>query len=71
LLARVEKWTFITFRASKGWRELRVFRPLNEISFLGNVAKRLDMGICWDSANMEVTNNPEAEPLIRRPCRKG
>lgn len=45
--------------------------PLTEICLLGNVAKRLDTRIYWDSANMKVTNNPEAEPLIRRPYREG
>lgn len=45
--------------------------PLTETCLLGNVAKRLDSRIYWDSANLKVTNNPEAEPLIRRPYREG
>jgi predicted dehydrogenase len=45
--------------------------PLTEICLLGNVAKRLDTRIEWDFANLRVTNNPEAETLIRRPYRPG
>jgi predicted dehydrogenase len=45
--------------------------PLTEICLLGNVAKRLDGRIYWDAENMSVTNNPAAEPLIRRPYREG
>jgi predicted dehydrogenase len=45
--------------------------PLTEICLLGNVAKRLDTRIAWDAANLRVTNNPEAETLIRRPYRTG
>jgi len=45
--------------------------PLTEVCLLGNVAKRLDARITWDAANMKVTNNPAAEPLIRRAYREG
>ncbi|MCK7470493.1 MAG: Gfo/Idh/MocA family oxidoreductase [Desulfomicrobium escambiense] len=45
--------------------------PLTEICLLGNVAKKLDTRIAWDAANLRVTNVPEAEALIRRPCRPG
>jgi len=45
--------------------------PLTEVCLLGNVAKRLDARIYWDAENMRVTNNPAAEPLIRRVYREG
>jgi predicted dehydrogenase len=45
--------------------------PLTEICLLGNVAKRLDTRIEWDSANLRVVNSPEAETLIHRPYRAG
>jgi predicted dehydrogenase len=45
--------------------------PLTEICLLGNVAKRLDGRIDWDAANLKVTNNPEAEALLRTPYREG
>jgi predicted dehydrogenase len=45
--------------------------PLTEICLLGNVAKRLDGRIYWDAKNMKVTNNPSAEPIVRRPYREG
>jgi hypothetical protein len=44
---------------------------LPRCSSRGNVAKRLDTRIYWDSENMKVTNDPEAEPLVRRPYREG
>ncbi len=37
--------------------------PLTEICLLGNIAKRLDARIAWDSAGLRVTNNADAEPL--------
>jgi hypothetical protein len=45
--------------------------PLTEICLLGNVAKRLDTRIHWDAANLQVTNFPEANRLIRPERRKG
>lgn len=45
--------------------------PLTEICLLGNVAKRLDAKIEWDAANLKVTNNSEADRLIRPPYREG
>jgi predicted dehydrogenase len=45
--------------------------PLTEICLLGNLAKRLDRRILWDSANMKVTNAPEADRYVRTEYRKG
>jgi len=45
--------------------------PLTETCQLGNVAKRVDSAIEWDSANMKVTNLPEANRFIRGEYRKG
>ena len=45
--------------------------PLTETVLLGNLAVRLQKKIVWDSANMKVTNAPEAAALIHRPRRKG
>jgi predicted dehydrogenase len=44
---------------------------LTEICLLGNVAKKLDAKIVWDAMNLRVTNNADAEALIRRPYRQG
>ena len=60
--------------AKKGIRAGAAFEysgPLTEICLLGNVAKRLDGRITWDSENLRVTNNSAAETLIRRPYRQG
>ncbi|HEY8551536.1 MAG TPA: Gfo/Idh/MocA family oxidoreductase [Vicinamibacterales bacterium] len=44
---------------------------LTEANHLGNVAYRVGKKIEWDSANMRVTNAPEAERFIRREYRSG
>jgi len=45
--------------------------PLTETVLLGNVAERTDAKLCWDGANLEVTNVPEANQYIRTAYRKG
>jgi hypothetical protein len=45
--------------------------PLTEICLLGNIAKRVDARICWDAANLKITNLPEANQYVRTPYRKG
>ena len=44
---------------------------LTEANHLGNVAYRLGHKIHWDSAKLEVTNDPKAAQLIRRNYRPG
>jgi len=44
---------------------------LTEANHLGNVAYRLGKKLQWDSANLKVTNAPEAEALLSRTYRKG
>ncbi|MCS7224545.1 MAG: Gfo/Idh/MocA family oxidoreductase [Armatimonadetes bacterium] len=44
---------------------------LTEIVLLGNVAIRLGKPVTWLSAQMKVEGCPEADPLIKRPYRKG
>ncbi len=45
--------------------------PLTEMCLLGNIAKRLNAKLEWDSANMKVTNLPEAERFIQKTYREG
>lgn len=45
--------------------------PLSEAVLLGNVAYRLGQTMDWDARAMKARNLPEADPLIRRPYRKG
>ncbi len=46
--------------------------PMTEAILLGTVAIRVpDTLINWDAEKMKVTNNPEAEKLLRRDYRKG
>lgn len=42
-----------------------------EMVLLGNLAIRLGKKIEWDGPGMKAVNAPEADPLIRRPYRKG
>ena len=44
---------------------------LTEANHLGNVAYRVGKKLQWDSAQMQVTNAPEAERFVRREYRKG
>jgi predicted dehydrogenase len=45
--------------------------PLTEMVLLGNVALRVNQQINWDSANLRVTNNDQANRYLRREYRKG
>ncbi len=45
--------------------------PLTETVLLGNVAMRVGQRIQWDSANLRVTNVPEAAQYIHRQYRTG
>lgn len=45
--------------------------PLTETCLLGNIAKRVDARIEWDSANVKITNLPEADRYVRTEYRKG
>ena len=66
-----QEWARACKAGRKAGASFEYSGPLTEICLLGNVAKRLDTRIYWDSAGLRVTNNPEAEPLIRRPYREG
>jgi len=43
---------------------------LTEICLLGNLAKRVDARIAWDSPNLKVTNLPEANQYVRSEYRR-
>jgi hypothetical protein len=66
-----DDWTRACKAGGKAGAKFEYAGPLTEVCLLGNVAKRLDARIYWDAANMRVTNNPAAEPLITRPYRAG
>lgn len=66
-----QDWARACKAGAKAGAKFEYAGPLTEVCLLGNVAKRLDARIYWDAANMAVTNNPAAEPLIRRPYREG
>jgi len=66
-----QEWVRACKSGGKAGAAFEYSGPLTEICLLGNVAKRLDTRIEWDSANLKVTNNAEAETLLRRPYRPG
>lgn len=45
--------------------------PLTETCLLGNIAKRVDARIEWDSAQLKITNLAEANRYVRTEYRKG
>jgi predicted dehydrogenase len=45
--------------------------PLTETCLLGNVAKRIDGPIEWNSADLKVTNSEAANRLVNPPYREG
>jgi hypothetical protein len=46
--------------------------PMTEAILLGTVAIRVpDVLLDWDSENLMVTNNPDANNLLRRKYREG
>jgi hypothetical protein len=45
--------------------------PFAETVCLGMIALRFDKKLYWDSTNMQFTNLPEANRLLRREYRKG
>ncbi len=45
--------------------------PLTEVVLLGNIAIRTGKKLHWDSANMKITNVPEANKYINPPYREG
>jgi predicted dehydrogenase len=66
-----QDWARACKAGTKAGASFEYSGPLTEVCLLGNVAKRLDRKIYWESANMKLTNNPEAGPLIHRPYREG
>jgi predicted dehydrogenase len=66
-----QDWARACKAGTKAGASFEYSGPLTEVCLLGNVAKRLDARIYWDAENMMVTNNPAAEPLIRRVYREG
>ena len=45
--------------------------PLTEICLLGNVAKRVEARILWDTETLSITNLPGANKYIRTEYRSG
>ncbi len=44
---------------------------LTETAMLGNIAIRTGKRLCWDSANMKITNEPDANQYLQCEYRKG
>jgi len=66
-----EEW----IRACKGGKpacsRFEIAGPLTEMALLGNVAILSGEPIEWDSKNLKITNNSDANRLLRRKYRRG
>ena len=45
--------------------------PLTEFVLLGNLAIQTGKSVAFDPVALKVTNNPEADALVRQPCHNG
>jgi hypothetical protein len=63
------------FAACRGgkrpWANFDYASALNEFLMLGNVATQFEGKLHYDPAAMKITNNPEADGLLRCEYRKG
>ena len=66
-----DDWTCACKANGKAGADFSYGGPLTEVCLLGNVAKRVNAKIEWDSAALKVTNVPEANALIQSPYREG
>ena len=66
-----QDWVAAIKEGRKAGADFEYGGALTETCLLGNVAKRMDTILKWDSANMKVTNNAKANELIRTPYREG
>jgi hypothetical protein len=48
-----------------------VSAPFTEWIALGAIAVKLNTKLEWDAENMKITNNPEADALLKPAVRKG
>lgn len=66
-----DDWTRAIKENGKAGADFSYAGPLTEVCLLGNIAKRMNAKLEWDSAAMKVTNVPEANEYIQPPYREG
>lgn len=70
-LDELDQWIRACKGAEPSGASFQNIRPFSEAICLGTIALRTDKKLKWDSANMRITNVPEANDLMRREYRKG
>jgi hypothetical protein len=63
---------FLACRGGKpAWASFEYASPLNEFLMLGNIATQFEGKLEFDPIACRISGNPEADALIRQPCREG
>jgi predicted dehydrogenase len=75
-LARVKgshemEWVNAIKEGRKASADFAYSGPLTEFALLGNLAKRTQSKLYYDSVNGKITNNDKANELMHKPYRKG
>lgn len=66
-----EEWCDAIRSGRKANADFAYSGPLTEIALLGNIAKRMNTKLLWDTEKMEFANVPEATKLVRQAYREG
>ncbi|MBN2312085.1 MAG: Gfo/Idh/MocA family oxidoreductase [Candidatus Hydrogenedentes bacterium] len=64
-------WAWAIRNGKKACADFAYSGPLTEICMLGNIAKRVGGTIEWDTKQMTVTNNPDANQYVATQYREG
>ncbi len=70
-LSHTQEWLTACKTASPTGCHFDYSGPLTETVLLGTIAYRTGQKLEWDPLNLEITNSPEANQLIRRAYREG
>ncbi len=66
-----EEWCNAIRENRKANADFSYSGPLTEIALLGNIAKRMNTKLLWDTEPMEFTNAPKATEYVRQAYREG
>lgn len=66
-----QDWLAACRGGKPAWSNFDYASPLNEFLMLGNVATQFEAALDFDPAAMKITNNAQADALLRCEYRKG
>ena len=66
-----QDWVNAIKNGGKAGADFEYSGPLTELTIVGRMAIQADAKIEWDSANMKITNIPDADKYIRKEYRAG